>query len=346
MVSRRAVHRRRFLVSTAAGATLATLGVDHAARAAESDAAASPGLQLIIERLADVRRRMSNPGALTPVEQFRAVCDTIMPGEGPIDATVTPARRSPVGCEWLCAPGANPRRRILMLHAGSFIAYARQSLRRYAAWISAATGASMLLLDYRLAPEHPYPAAPNDVHTAYLWMRRNGPTGRGRADQIWVMGDSAGGTLALALPLMLRDRQQPQPDAIVAVSPWLDMTGSAASYETRAKTDPLSSRKAVMGSAAIYLAGADAREPYASPLFGDLSGLPPALILVGDAEVILDDSTRFAAKAKAAGSPVEIEVWPRMIHCWPEFAAVLPEGRAAIDRMGVYLRTIAAARPS
>lgn len=342
-MTKRTVDRRGFLASSAGGGAVAASGLAHAVpTAGATSAAANPGLQRVIAHLADVRRRMSDPGALSPIEQFRAVCDTIMIGDGPINATITPARGSPIGCDWIRAPGADPDRRLLMLHAGSFIAYARQSYRRYCSWISAATGASVLAADYSLAPERPYPAAPNDCHAALLWMRDNGPERRGPAQKAWVMGDSAGGTLALALPLMLKDRGEPLPDAIVAVSPILDLTGSAASYETRAKADPLSSRNAVLGSAATYLAGADPRQPYASPLFGDLAGLPPTLILVGDAEVILDDSTRFAAKAEAAGSLVTLEVWPQMIHCWPIFAAVLPEGRAAIERMGQYLRASAA----
>lgn len=333
----RTVDRRGLM----AGAAFAAAGLARRARAEGPGLrpASESALRRIIEHFKDVRRRMSNPGPLSPIEQFRAVCDTIMIADGPIDAVVTPAVGAPVGCEWVCAPGTDPRKRLMMLHAGSFIAYARQSYRRFGAWMSAATGASVLVVDYRLAPEHPYPAAPHDAHAAFLWMRDHGPAGPAPADRAWVMGDSAGGTLAMATALMLKDGRQPLPDAIVAVSPILDLTGSAPSYETRAKADPLSSRAAVMGSAATYLAGGDPRDPYASPLFGDLGGLPPTLILVGDAEVILDDSTRFAAKAQALGSPVTVEVWPRMVHCWPIFADVLPEARAAIERIGAYLGT-------
>ena len=298
----------------------------------------SPALQRVVDQFAAIREAMSAPSDLGPVEQFRAICETIALGDDPIDAVVTVAQGAPVPSEWICAAGADPDVRLLLLHPGSFIGFAKNSNRRYAGWVSKATGAAVLVPDYRLAPEHPYPAALEDSTASFLWMRENGPAGPGPAITSFMGGDSAGGTLTLASMLWLRDHGRPLPDAAAVISSWTDMTLSSPSYETRAEADPLSSREAVAGSVAVYLAGADPADPYASPLLGDLHGLAPTLLLVGDAEVILDDSVRFAAKAQAAGGDVTVEVWPDMIHCWPVFANILPEGQAALDRMGEFLR--------
>ncbi len=304
----------------------------------------SPALQRVVDQFAAIREAMSAPSDLGPVGQFRAICETIALGDDPIDGMVSAADGAPVPCEWICHASADPDVRLLLLHPGSFMAFAQRSNRRYASWVSRACGAAVLVPDYRLAPEHPFPAALEDSMAAYLWMRDNGPAGAAPARQVFMGGDSAGGTLTLAGMLWLRDKGLPLPDAAVAISSWTDLTLASPSYQTRAEADPLSSREAVEGSAQVYLAGADPADPYASPLLGDLGGLSPTLLMVGDAEVILDDSVRFAAKAQACGSDVEVEVWPQMIHCWPVFANVLPEGQAALDRMGAFLKAVGARR--
>jgi acetyl esterase/lipase len=153
-----------------------------------------------------------------------------------------------------------------------------------------------------------------------------------------IMGDSAGGGLALAMLLRLRDEGLPLPAAAVALSPWTDLALTGDSIRSNAAADPLLKSERTASFARHYLAGADPRHPYASPLYGDPAGLPPILIQVGSDEILRDDSVRMADKLRAAGSPVELEIWPRMPHVWQLFARVLPEGRRAIARIGAFVQ--------
>jgi acetyl esterase/lipase len=224
---------------------------------------------------------------------------------------------------------------LLYLHGGAYQIGSPATLRHMIALIAGAAEARALSVAYRLAPEHPFPAAIEDALTAYRFLLAAGTD----PQDIVIAGDSAGGGLTLATLVALRDAGDRLPAAAVAMSPWTDLALTGDSLRTRADVDVMIKPSGMAESAAIYLAGADPRHPYASPLYADLQGLPPILIHVGDAEVILDDSTRFAAKARGDGVDVTLEVWPEMPHVWHAFAGLLPESDQAIERIGDWLQT-------
>jgi acetyl esterase/lipase len=199
--------------------------------------------------------------------------------------------------------------------------------------VSRAAQARVLGLNYRLAPENPFPAAVDDAVAGYRWLLAQGI----RPSRIAVAGDSAGGGLTIATLVAIRDAKLPAPAAGVCLSPWVDMEGIGESMKSRANADPVVQREGLLGMAQAYLQGKDPRTPLAAPLYADLKGLPPLLIQVGDAETLLDDSTRIADRAKAAGVQVKFEVWPEMIHVWQMFASFLPEGQQAIDVIGKFI---------
>lgn len=191
----------------------------------------------------------------------------------------------------------------------------------------------MLGLNYRLAPENPFPAAVDDAVAGYRWLLGQGY----KPSKIAVAGDSAGGGLTVATLVAIREAGLPLPAAGVCQSPWVDLEGIGESMTTRAKVDPVVQREGLNGMAQGYLQGKDPRTPLAAPLYADLKGLPPLLIQVGDAETLLDDSNRLTERAKAAGVQVKIEVWPEMIHVWQLFASFLPEGQQAVDVIGKFI---------
>jgi len=240
-----------------------------------------------------------------------------------------------VSAEWTDAPGADPRRVIFYLHGGGYNIGSIESYRHFVGRMSRASKARVLSVGYRLAPEHPFPAAVDDAVTAYRWLLGQGIP----ASRIVISGDSAGGGLALAAMIRLRDEGDRLPAAAVCMSPSTDLAKEGESMRTRAHLDPIVRIDTSSAHALRYVGeGGDFKHPLASPLYADLRGLPPLLILVGTNETLLDDSTRVADKARAAGVEVEIEIWEDMVHIWPFFAAVLPEGQRAIERMGNYIR--------
>jgi monoterpene epsilon-lactone hydrolase len=223
---------------------------------------------------------------------------------------------------------------VLFVHGGGYVT-GSPSLYRHVTWrLAAAARAQLLALDYRLAPEHPFPAAIEDTVAAYRWLLGQGAEPRGVA----VMGDSAGGGLALAMLLKARDENLPLPAAAVALSPWVDLALTGASLKRNAAADPMLNAQDAPKLVQQYLAGADPRTPYASALYGDPTGLPPVLIQVGSDEILLDDAVRMAEKLRAAGRPVELEIFPRMPHAWHVFAPFLPEARRAIEHIGAFLQ--------
>jgi epsilon-lactone hydrolase len=243
-----------------------------------------------------------------------------------VDAGGVPAVR-------IATPVWRADRHVLFLHGGGFVA-GSSALYRHVTWrFATAAQARVLSVDYRLAPEHPFPAALEDSVKAYRWLLAHGVDPR----HVAVMGDSAGGNLAFAMLLKARDEGLPLPAAAVALSPWVDLALGSPSMERNAAADPMLNAANTPKLVKSYLNGADPRAPYASPLYGDLSGLPPTLIQVGSDEILHDDAVRMAEKLRASGCQVELEIWPRMPHVWHLFATILPEARQAIARVGTFL---------
>ena len=250
------------------------------------------------------------------------------------DIRTEPVRAGGVPCEWISAPEASPRRVVLYLHGGGYMIGSINTHRDLVSRISRASGARGLSVDYRLGPEHPFPAAVEDATSAYRWL-----LGQGFEPQkIAIAGDSAGGGLALATLVALRDARDPLPAAGVLISPWTDLARTGESMQTRASEDPILQPEALERFADAYLGASDPKQPLASPLYADLGGLPPLLVHVGTREILFDDAARVADKTKAAGVEVTFEPWDGMIHIWHIFAPMVPEGQQAIDRVGEYLR--------
>ena len=239
-----------------------------------------------------------------------------------------------VTAEWVTAEGTTDSRVVLYFHGGGYIIGSPRTHRAMLAELSKSSAARVLALDYRLAPEHTFPAPVEDSTAAYRWLLNEGYD----PARIAVAGDSAGGGLTVAAMVQIRYLGLPMPAAGVCVSPWVDMEGLGDSMETRATADPMVGKESLLVSAKTYLGGADARAPLAAPIYADLRGLPPILIQVGDAEVLLDDSTRLAGIAREAGVEVQMDVWDDMIHVWHLFAPMLPEGKQAISQAGEFIK--------
>ena len=245
-----------------------------------------------------------------------------------------------VRADRISVPVSHPDRHLLFLHGGAYRAGAPANYRHFTWRLAAATHAIVLAIDYRLAPEHPFPAALDDAVSAYRWLLDGGAA----PDKILLMGDSAGGGLTLAALLKLRDDGLPLPAAAVALSPWTDLALTGASLKLNARSDPMLNVEHLPMLAQEYLAGADPRLPYISPLYGDLAGLPPILLQVGGDEILRDDAVRMHERLRDAGCQSELEVWPRMPHVWHAFAPVLPEARRAIASVGAFARRHLASR--
>ncbi len=249
------------------------------------------------------------------------------------DVSFESLRVNGIPAEWVIPSGAADNGSILYLHGGGYTIGSIKTHRSLVSYLSKAAGMRALLIEYRLAPEHPFPAAVEDSVAAYRWLLKEGfdPA------RIAIAGDSAGGGLTVATMVKLRDEGEPLPAAAVCLSPWVDMEGVGESMKTRAEVDPIVEQGPLLEMAEAYLGGTDPRTPLAAPLYADLKGLPPMLIQVGTAEVLLDDSTRLAERAKKAGVDVTLEPWEDMIHIWQFFASMIPEGRDAVERIASFI---------
>jgi acetyl esterase/lipase len=237
--------------------------------------------------------------------------------------------------EFSIVPGSDSSRVLMFFHGGGYCSGSIRSHRRMVTEAGRTAGVRTLAVGYRLAPEHPYPAAHADAMTAWRYLRAHGIA----ANHIAVGGDSAGGNLTITLINRLRAMGEPQPACAWLASPWTDLTMTGATLVTKDVDDPLI-HKGYLEELAIAYAPAphDRRDPLISPLFADLRGFPPTLIQVGSAETLLDDAVRFAAAAGAADVNVTLEVWPYMIHAWPLWNAKLEDGRKALARVGAFIR--------
>ena len=283
-------------------------------------------------------KALADAGAKTP-QEMRPVLErlfTDFPSARQVKCE--PVSAGGVMAEWITAPNAAADRAILYLHGGGYIMGSINTHRELIARLSKAAQARILALDYRLAPEHPFPAPVEDATAAYRWMLAQGL----KPSRIAVAGDSAGGGLTVAALVAFRDAGLPMPAPGIAISPWVDLEAIGESMKTRSSQDPIVKPEMIREIARVYLAGQNPRSPLAAPLYADLHGLPPLLIHVGDAEALLDDSKRLAERAKAAGVDVTLEVWPEMPHVWHLFAHFLPEGQQAIDRVGEFVRKLTA----
>lgn len=237
--------------------------------------------------------------------------------------------------EWVLAPDSDPDVRLLYLHGGGFVSGSGGFYLTLAAHLAKTTKAAVLLIDYPLAPEHPFPAGLDDCVAAFEWMTEHGPKGDQAAQATFIAGDSAGGNLTLTTLLALRDRKLTLPNAVVAISPVTDLT--LASESLRTVADPIISAKTMPEFRELYLGQTDPKNPLASPVFGDFRGLPPILIQAGEHEMLRDDSVRLTAKATQDGAQVQLEIWPGMFHVFQSHEPLLPEARESIERLAKFL---------
>jgi epsilon-lactone hydrolase len=265
------------------------------------------------------RKRLDDVGSVWPVAEdveLAAVDVNGLPGE------------------WSIAPGSDPSRVLMFFHGGGYCSGSIVSHRRLVTEAGRTAGVRTLAIDYRLAPEHPFPAAYDDALAAWRFLRGHNV----RAAHIALGGDSAGAGLTVALIGRLRDAHKELPGCAWLVSPWTDLTMSGSTVFTKEAVDPLIHKQYLNELAEAYLpAGIDRKDPRVSPLYADLKGFPPTIIQVGSAETLLDDATRFAAVAGTADVRVTLEIWPHMIHAWPLWNAHLEPGRRALASAGAFI---------
>jgi monoterpene epsilon-lactone hydrolase len=269
--------------------------------------------------LHEIRARWDEPAAAT---------------ELPPDVRSEPVDAGGVPAAWFRPADANEGA-LVYLHGGGYVMGSLATHRLLLAALATASRLPVLAVDYRLAPEHPHPAALEDATAAHRWLVRGGHDPR----RVAIAGDSAGGGLAVATLVALRDAGDPLPGAGVCISPWTDLTLASETMRTKEAADPVVTRRILAMGASAYLGDAPATTPSASPLFADLADLPPLLVQVGSEEMLLDDARGLVRRARDAGVDATLEVWEEMFHVWHAFAVLLPEGRQAIDRIGAWVRT-------
>lgn len=282
-----------------------------------------------LERLAD--EVAASAGDLDSIRRLIDTYAQVDPSvlECPVESRAV--RVGNVPCEWLLGATSDASKRLMYVHGGSWMSGTLGGYRAHAGRIAEVTGCSVLNVDYRLAPEHPFPAGLDDCDRVLDWLLHNAPGQKQPAQSIFVAGDSAGGNLVLALLLKRRDLGKPLPDAAMVLSPATDLTWGSPSIASKAELDPVLRQERLSGVVKAYIQDrAAVEDPYVSPLFGELTGLPPLLLQTGEAEVLLDDSVRFADKAEQAGVPVRLDTWSDMPHVFQMFAPYLPEASQAL----------------
>ena len=287
-------------------------------------------IERVIER---IKKVYGSWNKTTTVAQMRDDWDDLLWSDT-FPAKTEAVSANGVDAMWIDAADAAADKVLLYFHGGGFRVGSVRSHRDLIARISAGANCRALGVNYRRSPEHHFPAPIEDAMSAYQWLLDQGFL----PNHIALVGDSAGGGVALSLLLALRAKNLPLPAAAVTMSVWTDLSASGESYITRAAADPIHQQRMIQGMAKAYLNGAVPRDPQASPLFADLHGLPPLLLQVGDRETVLDDSRNFVAKACAAGVDAELEVWDGMIHVFQQFTSELPEALQAIESIGCFLK--------
>jgi acetyl esterase/lipase len=292
--------------------------------------AKSPQLDRVINM---IRARATAPRKT--IEEDRVSYETMLSGMT-LDDDIATERVGAGGvpAEWIWAPGVNKGSVMLYLHGGGYVVGSMRTHRVMLAHLSRASGFSVLGLEYRLAPEHPFPAPVEDTLAAYRWLLGRGYDPR----KIVLGGDSAGGGLVVAAMVAMRYVGEPLPAAGVCISPWVDMEATGRSFVTNATSDPSVAKDRILRIASLYLAGKSPQAPLASPIHADLRGLPPLLVQVGSIETLLEDANALTQRAQAAGVLAEWEVWEDMPHVWHHFAPILPEAQQAIARIGEFVR--------
>jgi acetyl esterase/lipase len=264
-------------------------------------------------------------------------------------AEITAVDAGGVPAEWVVAPGADSRRRVLYIHGGAFVMGSPVSHRNITSRFSQVAGAAVLAIDYRLMPEHPRMAGIEDCRTAYRWILDNGPGGREDLDRLYVGGDSAGGNLTLSLIAWVRDQSLRQPDGAVALSPATDTTMGSPSLRHNMETDamlgPMFKGLAKVPVPLLWWLSLlqnrmSPRNPLVSPVFGDLSGLPPTLVHASEHELLFDDGRRYVNRSVAAGNDARLQSWAHVVHVWHMFDPQLTEARQAWDEIGRFIAEI------
>ena len=262
---------------------------------------------------------------------FERLAD-VLPSKLP-NCIYTPFTLGDIPCEWILPRGANHSKVLLFLHGGGYATGSIRTHRALASQLAIHAGITAISVEYHLAPEHPFPTQIHEAVRVYQHLLSEGFA----PSDIAIGGESAGAGLAGGTLLYLRDHAIPLPACAIFMSPWFDLTASGRSMTTHRHKDPMIPYKGIPLWAANYAGAENLTNPYASPLFGDLKGLCPMYIQVGECEILVDDSTRFAAKASAAGVEVKIEVWDHMFHAWQGFWMIIPEGKKAIEKLGEYM---------
>jgi len=288
---------------------------------------ANSEIEVIVEQL------RANPLGGT-LEEMRAQFDD-MGAEVAADVDIKAVTANGIPCELHTPPGADTSRVIMYVHGGGYVIGSLKSHRATVAELARAGGCRALAVDYRLAPENPYPAAVEDSVAAYNWLCSSGY----EPAKIVIAGDSAGGGLTAGTLVALRDASQPLPAAGVCISPWVDLEATGESYESRKDIDPMVTRELIAPMGNAYVGeGGDLKATTACPIHADLTGLPPLLIQVGSAEVLFSDAETLAKNAEAAGVEATLEEWPDMVHVWHLFHQNLEDGRKAITRIGEFVK--------
>lgn len=311
--------------------------------------AANPGLQQALRLIEQATQEIRAAPRKRRLAVIRQVMARGFADPSPTEAANYRFQETAVGQirgEWVLAPQSDPHRRLLYLHGGGFVSGCPRGFRAISTQLARVTGTAVLALDYRLMPEHPRRVMIDDCQQAYRWILEHGPAGSAPADELLIAGDSAGGNLALMLIAWARDQGLRPADGVMAFSPSVDMTLASPSLKHNLARDPMLGpgmqrflklpRVLLLPLVAIWNRMRPSN-PLISPLFGDLSGLPPILVQASEAEMLLDDARRYVAKARAAGSPARLETWPDMPHVWHLFEPILPEAQEAFEQVGRFV---------